>query len=632
MRPGNRLIRSPERRFRVLRFLVGAFLIAGCLCSEAGASGPSADLEPRTDAVKREAFYHFFLGDYLTAATRLKLAEEASVSSEKDLNETRLVLGGLYISWGMYRPASVLFDRWVTQFPPGGKRNELLLLIERLQYRRALYRGAIDTYSRLIPDEVFPSEDYARYLTGMSHYMLGSFPDTIRLMEMIPETSGYFPYARMAMAQSHVQLNDNQTALSLLQELGGIDPSGDPAVVALTEKSRLNQGLLMIELGRYDDSRTALSSVPANSPFFPDALFGQGWAEFDAGRYAQALPYFQELVDRYPGNPYALEGLISIGGGYRQIGAAARSLQSYGEALQIYNQKENDIRKVRAWIRDPSRLAGWLDGTADSPENALERLLDDDRVRYQVSQYREVASLADYLDRKRDEMAVFRIMLDHREGVFRRHLPTLQRFLADDPVQRLRQRGSRLEARVQEAVRTEQVNALATSREREMLIRLDRATAEGTALEKAAARLSSRSREGAELKAQLTDMNRKLALLRGELRWSIITEAPGRIDDLRREAKNLDASLAGLDSREERLTASVPTMKVDLERFRQRIDRADRSLGRERDRALALRARLLPVLQASLLEALDQRQEQMERLAAAARLSQIQILDAKSRP
>jgi len=584
------------------------------------------------EALQREAYYHFFLGDYLTAATRLKIAEETPGNSERALNDTRLLLGGLYISWGMYRPATELFDRWVTRFPPGGKRNELLLLIERLQYRRSLYRGAIDTYAKLLPDEDFPSWDYARYLAGMSHYMSGSFRQGIGLLDEIPGTSGDFPYARMAMAQSYVQLNDDKMALMLWKELAELNARGDPALKALAEKSRLNMGLLLIEMGRYTEADAVLSSIPDASPFIPDALFGQGWAEFDAGRYPQALPYFQKLVRSFPEHPYALEGLLSIGGTYQRIGASAKSLESYGEALRIYDQKEKDFRRVRALIQDRSQLVGWLQGGEVVPESSIEDLLDDEVIRYRISQYREVSSLADFLDRKLAEMGVFKIMLDHRQEVYRGHLPTLRGFLAEDPVQPLRNRAALLQARIKKAVREEDLNTLATDQEREILNQLDRATAEGKRLERTAGHNSLRTGGNAALMEELKDANRKLALLRGEVVWKIITEAPGRIDDLRREAKKLDEQLTALDAREKRLTASIPTLEGRLSELGRRIDKAGQSLVRQKEAAAGLQARLLPPLQALLLEAVNNKQDRMERLAAAARLSQIQILDAKSRP
>ena len=607
-------------------------MILGFNVSPVRAEGPSVNFEKRAEVLQQEAYYHFFLGDYLTSATRLKLVEETAGNSEKILNDTRLLLGGLYIAWGMYRPASLLFDRWVGQFPTGSSRSQLLLLIERLQYRRALYQSAIDTFGLLSPVEGFESTDQARYLAGMSHYIRGDFQEGIRVLEAIPPYSGYSPFARLAVAQSYAGLEDFEKSIALLKSLGELPPRGDPALQAFTEKSRLILGFLLMERGRFQEARTAFASIPKSSPFYPDVLFGEGWADFNAGRYSEALPPFQELFQTFPDHAYALEGLIPIGGSYQKLGAFAKSLQSYGEALDIYGRKEKEIGELRGLIQDRDRLAAWLAPPEHPQEDRLIPFLDDDLLRFRIGQYREVSSLVAYLDRKVADMGVFQIMVDHREEVFQGHLPTLRRFLDDDPVKALQEKGRLLRARLERAIHQEDVEALATRREREEFDQLTGAQAEGRDLQRAIGKARGASRDLEALKKDLEAANRRLALARGELLWRVITEAPGRIDDLRRSAGKLEEGLETLSERRARLTASIPSMEGNIERFRQRIHAAHQALLEKEDTALDLQRRLLPPLQALLLQALDKKRGRIEQLAAVAKLNQIQIMDLKSRP
>jgi tetratricopeptide (TPR) repeat protein len=458
---------------RELFFMI--IFILGLFSSSVWAEGSSINFEKRAEALQQEAYYHFFLGDYLTSATRLKLVEETAGNREKILNDTRLLLGGLYIAWGMYRPATLLFDRWVGQFPPGSSRSQLLLLIERLQYRRALYRSAIDTFGLLSSDEGFGSMDQARYLAGMSHFLRGDYQEGIRVLETIPPSSGYFPFAGLAVAQSYAGLEDFEKSIALLKSLGELHPHGNPALQALAEKDRLILGFLLMERGRFQEARTVFASIPKSSPFYPDVLFGEGWADFNAGRYSEALPPFQELFQTFPDHAYALEGLIPIGGSYQKLGAFAKSLQSYGEALEVYGRKEKEIGELRGLIQDRDRLAEWLTPSENPQEDRLIPFLDDDLLRFRIGQYREVSSLVSYLDQKLADMGVFQIMVDHREEVFQGHLPTLRRFLENDPVKALQEKERLLRARLERAIQKEEVEALATSREKEEFDQLTRA-------------------------------------------------------------------------------------------------------------------------------------------------------------
>ncbi|HUK55306.1 MAG TPA: tetratricopeptide repeat protein [Nitrospiria bacterium] len=625
---GGRAIRRTGR----LLLIIPWALLLGFSAPPARAAEPSIDIEKRAETLQREAYYDFFLGDYLTSATRLKLLEQSAEKDGKVLNDTRLLLGGLYIAWGMYRPAAALFDRWVEQFPPGSSRNQLLLLIERLQYQRALYQSAIDTFKRLSPDSAFALMDQACYLAGMSDYLQGSVPEGIGVLESVPPSSGYFPFAQLAVAQSYVQLKDFEKSIALLKKLIATDHRGDPVLGAFAEKTRLILGLLLIELGRFQEARPVLASIPSASPFYPDALFGAGWADFDAGRYSEALPYFQELSEAYPDHVYALEGLNTIGGSYRKLGAFAKALQSYGKALDVYERKGKEIHEIRTLIQDRERLADWLGRPEDPQEDRLIPFLDEDLLRFRIDRYRELSSLAAYLDRKAADMGVFEIMVDHREEVFRGHLPTLRGFLDNDPVKALQEQERLLQARLQEATRTERVEALATTKEREKLDQLARAQSQGRELLEAVGRMGAASPDLQELKGQIEAANRRLALFRGELLWRVVTEAPGRIDDLQRSEAQLREGLDALSGRRARLTASAPTLENDLERFRERIRTARQSLLEEKETALDLQRKLLPPLQVLLLQALDKQQGRIEHLAAVAKLSRIQILDLKSRP
>jgi tetratricopeptide (TPR) repeat protein len=632
MKPGINSAQRKTARILALFLICGSVASIGGFAAPVRAEGPSVDPDRRTAALEKEAYYHFFLGDYLTAATRLKLIEETAAPGDHRLSEARLLLGGLYIAWGMYGPATALFDRWVEQFPQGSSRNEILLLIERLQYQRGLYHAALDTFGLLTPEDTLAWMEQARYLAGMSHYILGSYPEAIRILQSIPPSSVYFPYARMTMAQSHARLDDFEDSVSLLRRLGVTDPAEGPAVKPLSEKSRLTLGYLLVELGRLQEARPVFSSIPATSPFYPDALFGEGWAAFDAGRYPEALPLFQKLNQSFPDHRYALEGLLTIGASYQKLGALAKADQSYGEALEIYGRKEKEIGALRSLVQDRDRLADWLNRSGNDPEDRAGRLLDDDRLRFRIGQYREISTLRAYLDRKLDDMAIFQIMVDHRAEVFRGHLPTLGRFLNGNPVEALREKGRLLQSRIEEAVRTERVESLATRREREELDPLTDARSRARALRNSIERVQNPSPDIIELKKQLDLAVRRLDLFHGELVWKVITEAPGRIDDLQRDYRNLSQELAALEAGRNRLTASVPSLEDRIDRFRQRIQRAHQSLRQEREKAADLQGRLLPPLQALLLQALDNKRAQIDRWAATARLSQIQVHDKKGRP
>jgi chromosome segregation ATPase len=172
---------------------------------------------------------------------------------------------------------------------------------------------------------------------------------------------------------------------------------------------------------------------------------------------------------------------------------------------------------------------------------------------------------------------------------------------------------------------------LATVEEVMVLNELSRARSKSEALKAAVGTLEgSSSEERKELKEKWRTTNRWLELLRGELLWKIITEVPGRSDDLGREVKRINRDLDALAERQTQLVNSIPAAQIEIRQFRDQIQQVREDLLEKREKLTELRERLLPPLQALLLKTLDLRMGRIEALAATARLSQIQILDLKS--
>jgi tetratricopeptide (TPR) repeat protein len=595
--------------------------------------GMARDFEKTRAVLQHEAYYHFFLEDYLTSATRLKLIEQEGMTrqDEKTLNEARLLLGSLYLAWGMHRPATTVFSDLVERFPPGKDRNQVLLLIERLQYSRSLYQAAVETYRLLKADKEFSSIDQASYLAGMSHYILGSFEDGLRALKTIPPESDYFPFAQLASAKSYTYLKNFQEAIRLLKELGELDHRGDPTLKALAEKSRLVLGLLLTEMGQYEEAHAVLTSMPIESPFYPDALFGAGWSRFYQERYPEALLAFQDLIRTAPEHSYSLEALTTVGHCYNRMGVYQAALKVYEDALETYSREGQAMASLRQLIHDRSRLATLLQSFKEVQRSPLASLLEDDGLRFWIKLYGELVSMEGYLDQKLSDMDVFKVMVDHREEVFQDHLPTVRWFLKEDPVRPLQEKGQQLQARLEQAIHDEGVRVLATVEEVMVLNELSRARSKSEALKAAVGTLEgSSSEERKELKEKWRTTNRWLELLRGELLWKIITEVPGRSDDLGREVKRINRDLDALAERQTQLVNSIPAAQIEIRQFRDQIQQVREDLLEKREKLTELRERLLPPLQALLLKTLDLRMGRIEALAATARLSQIQILDLKS--
>jgi len=585
-------------------------------------------------ALKKEAYYHFFLEDYLTSATRLKLLEEAVQDDADLLNHVRLLRGSLYLAWGMDRPATVIFDQLVSAFPPGQDRNHVLLLIERLQYAHALYQAAVETYGRLTPDPKFASMDQAEYLAGMSHYALGDFAQALRVMAAIPGSSRYEPFAKMASAQSYARLANADEGARLLRQLQTPDDGDDVLSRSFAEKSRVTLGFLLLETARYNEALPVFASVPQTSPFYPDAVFGAGWARLYQEQYASSLSAFQTLIRIAPTHPYAREALTTVGRCYERLGARGDALRAYETALDAYRDEQGALEAMRALIGNRDRLGRMLLDGAQVADGPLGALLDDG-LRFWIKQYGELAGLESYLSRKVDDMAVFEVMIDHREAVFRDRVPTIEHALEHNPVTPLREQERRLEEAIDHAGRHETPEAWALGSEAAALRGLSQARSKSLAVGAAIARLDATAPAA---RAQREDLDRQwkaadrwLSVLNGERTWTIMTQVPGRRDDLQRALGEIQAGLERVDHGQRTLIESVGGIEEEILEFRRRMLSIRHDLLARRAELADLRVQLLPQLQALLFEAAERRGKRIEAMAAVARLSQVHLLDVVSR-
>ncbi len=617
------------------------------VCAEEMDQVPSAtrgrDAQTRKDVLKKKSFYHFFLGEYLTAASDLKLLE-ADAKEEDDiatLNESRRLLGGLYLAWGMDGSAARLFDELIENTPISNEKTRLLKIVQKMQYDRGLYQAAIASYGLFSTEKGSPGMDQATYFYGMSHVAKGAVQKGIDLLSAITPDSRYFPYAQLTLAKSYFRLNNIPKSLHLFEAISGINTGEYPFLQPFIEKTRLTWGQVLLEVGRNVEARSVLREIPKESPFYSDALFGMAWAAFKNQDDLTALLMFQDLIKRDSGHHYALEALALVGHVNRRLGDYAGALDHYSAAIDIYGKEEKKIRDFQRLIQDPARVAMLLSIDRQDEKGRLSDLLkEDDALRFWVRQYRGLSSLTSYLDQKLRDMAVFQVMVDHREAVFRQVLPSLKTSLEKNPLRSLKKKEATLNDRVAQAMREEKLIAFSSPDEGKTMTQLAAARRGSLSLGAKIKAMGKRVRGRESLKvdqeeaAKQVDLeeewkkvHRGLSIAEGELIWEIATELPGRADDLKRGLTQLHSDLSRMAEGYGRLVLSAPSLEREISLFRKRIGDARVLLSGQREKTIHLKERLLPVLQALFLRQLKRKLDQIVSWIAVAELSQIQILD-----
>src|SRR2546425_8551457 len=124
--------------------------------------------------------------------------------------------------------------------------------------------------------------------------------------------------------------------------------AGDPASLAIRDKSNLVLGTMLFESGNFERARQSLDRVHLEGPFSNQALLRAGWAEASAQQYDRALVPWNILVDREPTDAAVQEVILAVPHAYASLNLHGRAALLYGRALELFS---NQIERVDASIR-----------------------------------------------------------------------------------------------------------------------------------------------------------------------------------------------------------------------------------------------------------------------------------------
>src|SRR4029077_14622679 len=105
---------------------------------------------------------------------------------------------------------------------------------------------------------------------------------------------GFFAYN---LGIALLQAGRQQEAVEQLDKAGRL-PAGDPAGLAIRDKSNLVLGSMLFESGDFERAKQSLDRVRLEGPFSNQALLRAGWAEDSAKKYDRALVPWNILVER----------------------------------------------------------------------------------------------------------------------------------------------------------------------------------------------------------------------------------------------------------------------------------------------------------------------------------------------
>jgi len=333
---------------RATRQLVGLALALGL-----GARPATCD--DLKDPYFGEALYHAYQGQYFDALQRLDtelaqyhvLDEPQLDTLHYHINGAEFSVGDFELDYRMHQRAGRAIQAVLEGAVDEAVRNEAAFRLARIHFQKGQLDDALEALARIkgtVPKEIKGDLEFLRANVYMATGQPGQAVNVLAQLKSNERLAGFVAYN---LGIALLQDGRPQEAIEQLDKAGQL-PAGDPAGLAIRDKSNLVLGTLLFESGNFERARQSLDRVHLEGPFSNQALLRAGWAGASAQLYDRALVPWNILVDREPTDAAVQEVSLALPHAYASLNLHGRAALGYGHALELFS---NQIERVDASIR-----------------------------------------------------------------------------------------------------------------------------------------------------------------------------------------------------------------------------------------------------------------------------------------
>ena len=600
---------------------IKAFLIPLLLLPALAGAAPSpAKPSELRDLHYGEALYQLYQLHYFDAIVRLLTAQKQGRMQAYDA-EPDLLLGGLYLAYGMADKAESIFHQVLRDSASPQVHDRAWLQLAKSRHRREQAVSATAALSQIGSALSEGSTQERQVLQGLIALNQGQSEGALQALQEITGKSEWSAYGRYNRAIALVRSREPTAGLQILRELGTAKAATEE-MKALRDRANLVRGYLLLEQDKPAEAKAALEQIRLSGLATNQALLGVGWAALQLDDPQGALAPWQELARRDARDPAVLEVMLAIPYALSLLQADAQSLEAYRQGIQRYDQELARLDRAIDSIGRNQLLAALTQTDAQSAPNdiigLLPLLLSENRFQEHLQDYRDLAFLQQNLQQWSDKISSYRAMLAVRKDAYQAKLPRVEAGLSDQALGELEAAREQLQQRFDSA-RTPQEPAfiLASAEEQRLLERFTR-------IEELFTQIGERQ--------EMPEQHEHTRLLRGLLVWRTVTQHPARIWEAKKQLRSLDHALQLTRDQQAALRLAHANTQGQFLGFAQRIDQLERripDLLAQVTRTKDAQARLLRQMAA---KSLHQRKSLINNYLIQARFGVASLLDRNSQP
>lgn len=571
-----------------------------------------------------DTLFFFYQQKYFSAITRL-MAYGKGARLSQSADESELLLGGMYLSYGMHREAEPIFERLIAAGAPATVQDRAWFYLAKIRYQRNMLDDAATMLARVqggLPPEL---DAERRVLTGLIATRQERYDDAIAVLKPLRGNSGWGLYARFNLGVALVRAGRLADGVDLLEQVG-LKPAkaDDDETRSLRDKANVALGYLFLRENQSSRARAYLDAVRLEGPLSSRALLGSGWADIERGDARRALVPWTELTQRDRADTAVQEAWLAVPYAFGTLGAYRQSLEHYERAIETLRAETvrldqavaaiHDGRLVNGMLaRNPEEEMGWfwrVQELPDAPEtHYLVDLLASHEFNEALKLYRDLRFLEHNLEGWAKNVAIFDAMLANRRTRYGEMLPRIEKELARREIAPLATRRDAMAAELAQIESSQDVASLATPDEKARLQRIGRI---------------AEHLKRAPADAENDAVREKFRRLLGVQTWDLWSAYPARHWQVR---KAIDESSRQLDEAGEHRAAIEQASRAGRASFDGFEDRIE--TGRARISELRASTRTAAVAQGQFLETLAIAELKLRRARLNTYLTQAQFAVAQ---
>src|SRR5512134_1349601 len=243
-----------------------------------------------------EALYHAHQGRYFDALERLDaelaqyrgLDEPALDTLHYHINGAEFSVGDFELNYRMHHRAGRAIKAVLEGAVDESVRNEAAFRLARIHFQKGQLDDALHALARIegtVPEAI---RDDVEFLRANIYLATDRPSEAVEVLERLRSDGSLAGFVAYNLGIALLQDGRSQEAIEQLDKAGQL-AAGDPASLAIRDKSNLVLGGMLFESGSFERAKLSLDRIRLDGPFSNQALLRAGWAETSAGQPDRAL-------------------------------------------------------------------------------------------------------------------------------------------------------------------------------------------------------------------------------------------------------------------------------------------------------------------------------------------------------